>query len=166
MQLVSLTINPNHHISSWGENRMCIFYVRDMVSLSAHRPSPGDRWDFPKLSKRLMRPPKGCSRKIVYLTCVTDTPDQLRICSASQCCCGWGDSVISARPICETVICDMLTNISKSGISFAAAAAITVAWRYAHAKIHPLATAQCSYHVRTICEVGDDNFNSRFGLFY
>jgi hypothetical protein len=35
-------------------------------------------------------------------------------------------------------------------------------WRDTHAKLHPLATAQCSYYVRTICEVGDDNFNSRF----
>jgi hypothetical protein len=25
---------------------------------------------------------------------------------------------------------------------------------------------QRSYYVRTICEVGDDNFNSRFELFY
>ena len=35
-------------------------------------------------------------------------------------------------------------------------------WRDTHAKIHPLATTQCSYYVRTICEVGDDKFGSHF----
>jgi hypothetical protein len=30
---------------------------------------------------------KNGSRKIVDLTCVTGTPDQLRTCSPSQCCC-------------------------------------------------------------------------------
>jgi hypothetical protein len=35
-------------------------------------------------------------------------------------------------------------------------------WRDTHAKIHPLATAQRSYYVRTICEVGDDKFGSHF----
>ncbi|MGB8936332.1 MAG: hypothetical protein WCC17_14645 [Candidatus Nitrosopolaris sp.] len=30
---------------------------------------------------------KGVSRETVDLTCATGTPDQLRTCSASQCCC-------------------------------------------------------------------------------
>jgi len=34
--------------------------------------------------------------------------------------------------------------------------------RDTHAKIHPLATAQCSYYVRTICEIGDDKFSCHF----
>ena len=37
--------------------------------------------------------------------------------------------------------------------------------RDTHAKIHPLATAQCSYHVSTICEVGDDKFGPHFAQY-
>src|SRR6476469_2685316 len=73
-----------------------------------------------------MREKRG-SKKMVGLTCDTGTPDQLRTCSLSQCCCCLIDWVISVRVICETVICEMFTRISKSGISFAAAAAIAVA---------------------------------------
>src|ERR1700738_2783714 len=73
---------------------------------------------------------KKCSKKTVDRTCTTGTPDQLRTCSPSQCCCCCGDSVILVRVICDTVICEILTRISKSDISLAAAAARAVAWRY------------------------------------
>src|SRR5262249_39505646 len=72
---------------------------------------------------------KGFWRKTVGRTCTTGRPDQFNTCSPSQCCRCWGESVIFVRLICDTVICEMLTNASRSSRSRATAAAVTVASR-------------------------------------
>src|SRR5262249_37654979 len=70
---------------------------------------------------------KKCWRKTVGRTWTTGSPDQLSACSASQCCRCCGESVVSARLICDIVIWEMLTNISRSPCRRAAAKATDVA---------------------------------------
>jgi hypothetical protein len=50
---------------------------------------PNDNLIVPSLAidEAAMLEKKECSMKTVGLTCTTGTPDQLRICSQSQCCC-------------------------------------------------------------------------------
>ena len=71
----------------------------------------------------------GFSMKTVGRTCTTGTPDQLMMCSASQCsrCCL--DSEVLVSVICETVICDMLTRTSMEAASRATAQTMEVAVR-------------------------------------
>src|ERR1700677_3655724 len=83
---------------------------------------------------------KKCWRKTVART---GTPDQFNTCSPNQCCRCCGESVISVRLIWDTVICEILTNTSRSLRSRATAAAVDCGLQilrgYAHAEKYALA---------------------------
>jgi hypothetical protein len=94
------------NMSGWTHQDGCndLSHIRRVDRRGASGPKRQPNRRVP--GNRFRRPvrEKGCWRKTVGRTLTTGNPDQFSTCSQSQCCRCWGESVISVRLICETVI--------------------------------------------------------------
>src|SRR4051794_25961910 len=130
------------------------------------RPEPNGRRMVPSslIEDAAHAEKKKCSRNTVGRTCTTGSPDQLRTCSASQCCRCCGEPVIWVRLISDTVICEMLTKTSKSPALARCCGrdgrCLKVGRRHAHAEIDAVAALKGAHDIGALRQVADHDFGS------
>src|SRR5260370_30335051 len=109
LNLIRVVLGIHHHRFNLSVKRSKIAAMTSATSLASIgevRPVPNGSRIVESLAidSSAHSEKNGCWRKTVGRTLTTGNPDQLSTCSQSHCCRCWGESVISVRLICETVI--------------------------------------------------------------